>query len=266
LIVFAVLNAVLAIVLLVPLLVLNLDAYGGFFSGFSAIFGLFIVWGYYVALEGSAGATIGKRFMDLKVKSLSGDMSYTKAFVRSFTKAWLPVFTALFALDLIVGFLTQGDPKQRFSDMVADTVIAMSKVVLSFSGGLDTSVCVPLLRERYQYEKVITVTVDVGQPRSDLKKAEARAATLSDKHYTVDAKEEFVEQYLFPLIKANGSYEGYTLGQAIARPLIAKKVLELADREHVSAVAHGCTGKGNDQLRFEAVFRASKYKIHAPMR
>jgi len=127
LIVFAVLNAVLAIILLVPLLVLNLDAYGGFFSGFSAIFGLVIVWGYYVALEGSAGATIGKRFMDLKVKSLSGDMSYTKAFVRSFTKAWLPVFTALFALDLIVGFLTQGDPKQRFSDTVADTAVVHAR-------------------------------------------------------------------------------------------------------------------------------------------
>ena len=127
LIVFAVLNAVLAIILLVPLLVLNLDAYGGFFSGVSAIFGLVIVWGYYVALEGSAGATIGKRFMDLKVKSLSGDMSYTKAFVRSFTKAWLPVFTALFALDLIVGFLTQGDPKQRFSDTVADTAVVHAR-------------------------------------------------------------------------------------------------------------------------------------------
>jgi argininosuccinate synthase len=142
----------------------------------------------------------------------------------------------------------------------------MSKVVLSYSGGLDTSVCIPILRERYQYDTVITVTVDVGQPQSDLKNAETRAATLSDKHYTVDSKEEFVEQYLFPLIKANGSYEGYTLGQAIARPLIAKKVLELADREGVSAIAHGCTGKGNDQLRFEAIFRASKYKIHAPMR
>src|SRR5660397_128711 len=91
----------------------------------------------------------------------------------------------------------------------------MNKVVLSFSGGLDTSVCVPLLRDRYQYEKIITVTVDVGQPQEDLEKAEARGARLSDKHYTVDAKNEFVEEYLFPLIKANGSYEGYTLGQAI---------------------------------------------------
>jgi argininosuccinate synthase len=142
----------------------------------------------------------------------------------------------------------------------------MSKVVLAYSGGLDTSVCVPLLRERYQYDTVVTVIVDVGQPQRDLKKAEVRAAKLGDKHFTIDAKNEFVEQYLFPLIKANGCYEGYTLGQAIARPLIAKKVLEVADREHVSAVAHGCTGKGNDQLRFEAVFRGSQYRIHAPMR
>ena len=142
----------------------------------------------------------------------------------------------------------------------------MSKVVLSYSGGLDTSVCIPILREQYRYDKIITVTVDVGQPPSDLKKAETRAGKLSDQHYTVDAKNEFVEKYLFPLIKANGDYEGYTLGQAIARPLIAKKVLEIAEREHVSAIAHGCTGKGNDQLRFEAVFRVSKYKIHAPMR
>jgi len=142
----------------------------------------------------------------------------------------------------------------------------LSKIVLSYSGGLDTSVCVPILREQYQYDEIVTVTVDVGQPESDLRNAEARAGKLSDKHYTVDAKNEFVETYLFPLIKANGNYEGYTLGQAIARPLIAKKVLEIAEREHVSAIAHGCTGKGNDQLRFEAVFRASKYKIHAPMR
>lgn len=142
----------------------------------------------------------------------------------------------------------------------------MNKVVLSYSGGLDTSVCIPILKEKYQYNEVVTVTVDVGQQRRDLQKAKARAATLSDKHYTIDAKNEFVEQYLFPLIKANGCYEGYTLGHAIARPLIAKKVLEIANQEHASAIAHGCTGKGNDQLRFEAVFRASKYLIHAPMR
>jgi uncharacterized RDD family membrane protein YckC len=118
---------VLAIFLLVPLLVFNVNAFGGFFSGFSAIFGLVVVWGYYVALEGSAGATIGKRFMDLKVRPLRGSMTYTKAFVRSFTKAWLPVFTFLFALDLIVGFVTQGDPRQRFSDTIADTAVVHAR-------------------------------------------------------------------------------------------------------------------------------------------
>ena len=81
------------------------------------------MWGYYVALEGSTGGTIGKRFMDLKVRSLGGSMNYTKAFVRSFTKAWLPAFALLFALDLIVGFATQGDPRQRFSDTVANTAV-----------------------------------------------------------------------------------------------------------------------------------------------
>jgi uncharacterized RDD family membrane protein YckC len=126
LVVLAVLSAVLAIIL-VPVLVFSWDAYSGFFSGFSTIFGLVIVWGYYIALEGSAGATIGKRFMDLKVTPLRGNMNYTKAFVRSFTKAWLPVFAALFVLDLIVGFLTEGDPKQRFSDVVADTAVVHTR-------------------------------------------------------------------------------------------------------------------------------------------
>jgi len=126
LVVLAVLSAVLTIIL-APVLVFSWDAYSGFFSGFSAIFGLVIVWGYYVALEGSAGATIGKRFMELKVRSLTGNMNYTKAFVRSFTKAWLPLFTALFALDLIIGFLTEGDPKQRFSDVVADTAVVHTR-------------------------------------------------------------------------------------------------------------------------------------------
>jgi len=125
--VFVVLNAVLAVVLFLPLLVLNVNAFGGLFSGFSAIFGLVIVWGYYVAMEGSAGTTIGKRFMDLKVRSLRGSMSYTKAFVRSFTKAWIPVFAFLFALDLIIGFVTQGDPRQRFSDTVADTAVVHAR-------------------------------------------------------------------------------------------------------------------------------------------
>ncbi len=142
----------------------------------------------------------------------------------------------------------------------------MKKVVLAYSGGLDTSVCILLLREHYGCRHVITVTVDVGQPEKEIRQAEEKASKISDKHYTIDAKEEFVNDYIFPLIKANGSYEGYVLGTSIARPLIARKVVEVAQKENACALAHGCTGKGNDQLRFEAVFRATPLEVMAPMR
>ncbi|HEC57028.1 MAG TPA: argininosuccinate synthase [Candidatus Syntrophoarchaeum butanivorans] len=140
------------------------------------------------------------------------------------------------------------------------------KVALAYSGGLDTSVCIPLLKERYGVDEVISVVVDLGQPEEDLEMANMRGEKLSDLHVLIDAKEEFVRDYIFPLIKANGDYEGYVLGTAIARPLIAKKVGEVALKEGADAVAHGCTGKGNDQLRFDAVFRAMGLKVIAPMR
>ncbi|RLI75612.1 argininosuccinate synthase, partial [Archaeoglobales archaeon] len=101
------------------------------------------------------------------------------------------------------------------------------KVVLSYSGGLDTTVCIPLLREKYGFDEVITVTVDIGQPEEEIRNAEERGRKYADKHYTVDAKEEFVDS-LFMLIKANGDYEGYVLGTALARPIIAEKVIEIA--------------------------------------
>jgi len=142
----------------------------------------------------------------------------------------------------------------------------MKKVVLAYSGGLDTSVCIPLLKEHYGCDYAITVTVDVGQPLKEIEQAEKKAALISQKHYTIDAKDEFVKNYIFPLIKANGSYEGYVLGTSIARPLIAKKVVEVAEKEKAHALAHGCTGKGNDQLRFEAVFRCTSLDVMAPMR
>lgn len=142
----------------------------------------------------------------------------------------------------------------------------MKKVVLAYSGGLDTSVCIPLLKEHYGCNYVITVTVDVGQPEKEIKEAEKKAAIISDKHYTIDSKDEFVKNYIFPLIKANGNYEGYVLGTSIARPLIAKKVVEIAQKEDAQGLAHGCTGKGNDQLRFEAVFRSTDFEVIAPMR
>ena len=142
----------------------------------------------------------------------------------------------------------------------------MKTVVLAYSGGLDTSVCIPLLKERYDYDRVITVVADVGQPASEIDDATKRAKTLADGHYTLDLKDEFVDDYLFPSIKANGLYEGYVLGTALARPLIAKKIAEIAESEKADALAHGCTGKGNDQLRFEVVFRATDFDVVAPMR
>lgn len=142
------------------------------------------------------------------------------------------------------------------------------KVVLAYSGGLDTSVLVKILQEEYKYE-VITVTVDVGVPVEELKVAEEKARKLGVlKHYTIDAKEEFVKDYVFKAIKANSLYEGYPLSTALARPLIALKVVEVAMKEGADALAHGATGKGNDQFRFEAIFRtrAPGKKIVAPIR
>ena len=143
----------------------------------------------------------------------------------------------------------------------------MDKVVLAFSGGLDTSVCVKLLEEKYNVE-VITACVDVGQGDEEIKKAETMAKKIvNGKHYTIDAKEEFANDYIARGIKANAEYEGYPLSTALARPLIAKKIIEVAEKEGATAIAHGCTGKGNDQFRFEAVILAmSDLDIIAPIR
>ncbi|MBN1194236.1 MAG: argininosuccinate synthase [Methanomicrobiaceae archaeon] len=140
------------------------------------------------------------------------------------------------------------------------------KVVLAFSGGLDTSICVPLLKEQYGYDEVITVAVDVGQPESDIEKATEKGRMIADRHYTIDIKEKFVNDVIFPSIKANGSYEGYPMGTALARPLIAEEIVKIARTEGAATVAHGCTGKGNDQLRFDFIFRCAGMEIIAPMR
>lgn len=139
------------------------------------------------------------------------------------------------------------------------------KVVLSYSGGLDTSVCIPLLKERYGFDEVITVTVNAGQPVKEIEEAEEKGKKYADNHYTIDATSEYVDM-LLRLIKANGDYEGYILGTAVARPVIAEKVVEVAEKEKADAVAHGCTGKGNDQLRFENIFYQYGLKVIAPMR
>ena len=143
----------------------------------------------------------------------------------------------------------------------------MDKVVLAFSGGLDTSVCVKLLEEKYDME-VITACVDVGQPEDEIKRPEEAAKKIgSAKHFTIDAKDEFAKDYAFRCIKTNALYEGYPLSTAFARPLIAKKIVEIAKQEGATTIAHGCTGKGNDQFRFEATIRSeSDLDIVAPVR
>jgi argininosuccinate synthase len=145
----------------------------------------------------------------------------------------------------------------------------MSKtIVLVYSGGLDTSVCIPMLREEYGYDRVVTVTVDVGQPADDVRQAEEKARALGTEHTTVDAKRTFVRDYCWPAVRANGDYEGYPLSTAIARPLIARSAAEEALKIGATHFGHGCTGKGNDQFRIEFMIRAMvpDATIVAPMR
>ncbi len=141
------------------------------------------------------------------------------------------------------------------------------KAVLAFSGGLDTSVVIKYLQEKHKLD-VITVTVDVGQ-EDNLKKISAKAKSLGVlKHYNIDARQEFVDSFIFPAIKANALYQKkYCLATALARPLIAQKVVEVAVKENASALAHGCTGKGNDQVRFDVTYHSnSNLPIIAPIR
>ena len=144
--------------------------------------------------------------------------------------------------------------------------MAKGTVVLAYSGGLDTSICIPLLRERYHYDRIITVAVNVGQRDEEIRMATEKGKKLADKHYTIDSREKFANEYLFPAIRANGSYEGYPMGTALARPLIADEVVRVAAHEGAKTVAHGCTGKGNDQLRFDFIFRIAGLEVVAPIR
>ena len=130
------------------------------------------------------------------------------------------------------------------------------KILLAYSGGLDTSVAIHWLNEKYGCE-VVAVTVDVGQS-DDLKDAMRRAKSIgASRAWVIDAKKEFVENYVLPALKANALYEGnYPLGTAIARPLMVAKLVEMAMRLDATAIAHGCTGKGNDQVRFEVSIMA----------
>ena len=142
------------------------------------------------------------------------------------------------------------------------------KVALAYSGGLDSTLLIALLRERYGYEEVIPVMVDVGQGKEEIELGFERAEKLGAKVRFIDAKREFVTEYIHRCIKANGSYEGYPVGTSMSRVLIATKVAEVAKKEGAEAVAHGCTGKGNDQFRVESVFRyyLPNIRIVAPVR
>ncbi|HEX68066.1 MAG TPA: argininosuccinate synthase [bacterium] len=142
------------------------------------------------------------------------------------------------------------------------------KIVLAYSGGLDTSVALKWLQEKYDAE-VITYTADIGQG-IDLEKIREKALKSGAKEAIVeDVREEFIKDYVFPALKAGALYEGkYPLATALGRPLIAKKIVEIAKKKKAEAVAHGCTGKGNDQVRFELTFMALApgLKVIAPAR
>lgn len=144
----------------------------------------------------------------------------------------------------------------------------IKKIVLAYSGGLDTSVAIKWLKEKYNTE-IIAFCADLGQGE-DLEVIKEKALkTGASKVYVEDLKEEFVKEYIFPMLRANAVYEGsYLLGTSIARPLIAKKQIEIAEKEGAEAVAHGATGKGNDQVRFELTYYALKpdVKVIAPWR
>lgn len=133
----------------------------------------------------------------------------------------------------------------------------IKKVVLAYSGGLDTSIMITWLKENYNNPEVICVAGDVGQGQEVATLKERAAKAGADKLYILHMEEEFVRDYVFPTVKAGAVYEGkYLLGTSFARPIIAKKLAEIALQENADAIAHGCTGKGNDQVRFELGLKA----------
>jgi argininosuccinate synthase len=147
--------------------------------------------------------------------------------------------------------------------------LSKQKVVLAYSGGLDTSVILKWLQETYDYE-VVAMAADVGQGEAELIGLEEKAlCTGAVEVYIEDLKEELVRDYIFPMLRSGAVYEGkYLLGTAVARPVIARRLVEVAEKTGAVAVAHGCTGKGNDQVRFELTVKALKpeLQIIAPWR
>ncbi len=153
--------------------------------------------------------------------------------------------------------------------MQEDSTVAKEKFVLAYSGGLDTSVIIPWLKENYDCE-VIAVTGDVGQGITELDGLEEKAIKSgASKLYIEDLREEFITDFIFPTLRAGAIYESkYILGTSMARPVIAKRLVEIAHQEGATAIAHGATGKGNDQVRFELTVKAldPNLKIIAPWR
>ena len=144
----------------------------------------------------------------------------------------------------------------------------IKKVVLAYSGGLDTSIIIPWLKENYDNCEVVAVSGDVGQG-TELDGLEEKAIkTGASKLYIEDLKKEYIEEYIWPCLKADAKYEDYLLGTSHARPCIAKRLVEIAIAEGADAICHGCTGKGNDQVRFELTIKAfaPQMKIIAPWR
>lgn len=147
-------------------------------------------------------------------------------------------------------------------------MIGEKKVVLAYSGGLDSTLIAILLREHYGFKEVVGVLVDVGQGEEEVKLAKERADKLGIDLRFIDAKEEFVKEYVHRCIKANGSYEGYPIGTSMSRILIGLKAAEIAVKEGIGYVAHGATGKGNDQFRLEVAFKyvGPNLNVIAPVR
>ena len=145
----------------------------------------------------------------------------------------------------------------------------IKKIVLAYSGGLDTSIIIPWLKENYDDPEIIAVSGDVGQG-TELDGLEEKAIkTGASKLYVMDLKEEFIQDFVYETLKAGAKYEGeYLLGTAFARPIIAKGLVDIALKENADAICHGCTGKGNDQVRFELTIKAfaPEMKIIAPWR
>lgn len=145
----------------------------------------------------------------------------------------------------------------------------VKKIALAYSGGLDTSIIIPWLKENYNNPEIVAICVDVGQGEETDGLEEKAKKTGASKFYLADMRKEFVEEYIFPMAMCGALYENkYMLGTSIARPLQAKKQVEIALKEGCDALAHGCTGKGNDQVRFELTYKslAPKLEVIAPWR